>query len=87
MIEEERVSQARNSRQGEALIGGLKLEIERVGRECGCLRRCADGEIGVLKREVAELKGLLPSPSPLPLQWRLMGLREWDSHLEQSKTS
>lgn len=53
MVEEERGSQARNIRQKDAVMDDLRREYDG-------LRRYAGGEIGNLKREVAELKGLVP---------------------------
>ncbi|CAD6564948.1 MAG: hypothetical protein ASARMPREDX12_004523 [Alectoria sarmentosa] len=53
MVEEERGSQARNIREKDAVMGELRREYDG-------LRRYAGREIGNLKREVAELKGLVP---------------------------
>lgn len=60
-IEEERASRAGDSRQKDVEIRDLRRDVDRLMRDYDGLRRCADGEIGSLRREIAELKGLDPA--------------------------
>ena len=55
----ERVRRA-NIRQKDVEIGDLRGRIERPRRDSEGLRRRADGETGEVKREVAQLKGVVP---------------------------